>query len=262
MKKWFSLVLIAILVLVAAVVVFKDAIAKRILVQSVRAVTGISMKAKRVSLDPFKGALEVRGLRFFNPKGFPERVFADIPELFLNIDLGALFQRKVHIQEMRLNLERLILVRDASGRLNLSSLRPVQEKRESEKKPNKESEPGNFQLAYLRLTIGQVYYKDYRVSDPPSVREFDVGLKDQVYENITDPGDLVRRVVSQALARTTLHELGDLEGIQRRIEKALSQGEQTLSEKTKKVLEEAKEALKLFGGSEAQGPSEAGKTEP
>lgn len=81
------------------------------------------------------------------------------------------------------------------------------------------------------------------MGDPPPSREYPIGIKDEEFRDITDTGELVRQIVAQALSRTIFAELGDLEGIQRRLEKNLEKARASMRQKTQQVLKEATEAL-------------------
>ena len=235
-------VFVGFLVLFLIGVFLREPIAKFILVSAVQKTTGVSIEIQELHLALLKGIVKIKGLKLMNPKEFPEKYLAEIPELYFDVDPGSLLQGKIHLEKMILNLDQLTLLRNQQGELNLSSLKPVsgdskgkQEKPPSEKSPKERA----FQLDYLRLSIGKVYYRDYRVGNPPPSREYSIEIKGAEYRDIQDPGDLVRHIVSQALAKTALNELGGLEGIQRRLQRDL----QKASSRTQKVLHEATEAF-------------------
>lgn len=233
-------------ILVAVLFILKGTLTKILVVNAVQKTTGLSISIKDLHLSLSKGVIKVDGLQLKNPGGFPkkEKVLATIPELYIDLDLMAVLQGKIHLEEVVLNLSELIILRNNEGKLNLSSLRPIQEEpKGQEKTPSAPQKQTSFQLDYLRLSIGKAYYRDYRLGDSPPSREYPIGITDEEFRNITDAGELVRQIIAQALSRTVFAELGDLEGIQRRLEKNLEKAQASMRQKTQQVLQEATEAL-------------------
>jgi len=210
MKKIIILFLIFVVVL-AAFSLLKNGIASLALSGGVKAMTGLGVQVRGMDVGILKTLIGIRELKVSNPRGFPDRVMADIPELYVDYDLGAFLKGKVHLEEVRLYLKELIVVKNAKGELNLDALKPVQARKEEGKsqEEKKEAKMPEMQIDLLKLKIGKVIYKDY-TQNPPAVTAFDVNIDEQ-YENINDPYIFASLIVSRALLKTTIARLANFD---------------------------------------------------
>ncbi|MBU1146725.1 MAG: AsmA family protein [Candidatus Omnitrophica bacterium] len=257
MKKLFSIIIIIVVILIASIFT-KNIIAKTVVSTGVRAVTGLKLDMKSFNIGVFRSAIDINNLRLFNPRQFEDRLMIDIPEIYVDYDLGALLTKKVHLEEVRLNLNEFIVVKNKEGELNLDSLKAVKEQKETAKKsPKKKTKTSNLQIDVLELKIGRVIYKDYYNRATPSVREYKVNINER-YENIDDPKKLANLIVLKALMNTPIanltgFDLGLLdEGLGATLGAALKAGEtvtDTAKEATEKVTDTLKSILP-FGGKE------------
>lgn len=250
LKRRIAKVLMGFVIFLIVLLLLKGTVTKILFVNAVQGITGVSMKVRELHLALLKGVVKAKGIQLMNPGGFPEKMLADIPELVIDLDMGALFQGRTHIEELILNLNQLTILRNDRGELNLSKLRPIQDEKrtpEASREGEKEKkEEGKFQLDYLRLSIERVYYRDYRAGNPPPSREFPIGIQEKEYHDIQDAGDLVRQIVAQALTKSSFAELGDLGKIQNRLQKGLEEAGSSAKKKTQEVLQEAAETLNVL----------------
>ena len=207
MKKILSGLAILV-VLVAGVAVAKNVVANAAVVGGVRAMTGLELHIDHMDVGVLKSALRVRGLMVYNPAGFPDKAMLDLPELYVHYDIGALWRRRVHLEEVRLDLSELTVVKNAQGHLNLDALTVVQtSKARTAAAPTRSaSAMPEIQIDVLRLKIGKVVYKDYAGGTVPQVHEFPINI-DERYERITNPQAFAALVVSRALVHTTVAKL-------------------------------------------------------
>jgi hypothetical protein len=207
------LIIIAVIVcLVFAILIFaKDSIAKSILIQAARQVTGLGCRIENMELSLLKGQAEIAGLSIFNPEGFSDRLMADIPRVYIDFDLaGLFFKKKVHIQNLVLDLREFIVIKNPDARLNIKSISGIsgaggsaaQSKKPAARKPD-------IKIDLFQLKVGRVLYKDYAQA-PASVIEFPVKI-DERYENITDINKLVKLIVARALVNTAISRLADID---------------------------------------------------
>ena len=100
-----------IFLVLAAVVLLalgKNAVAKAAVFSGVRAVTGLRLQIQSMSVGIFRPAVEVKGVKIFNPSGFTDRIMVDLPELFIRYDPGALLRGKVHLKSVRMSLKEFL----------------------------------------------------------------------------------------------------------------------------------------------------------
>ena len=165
-----------------------------------------------MNVGVFKSLIGINELQLYNPSGFKDKLMMDLPEIYVDYNLGAIMGGKAHLEEVRLNLKEFIVVKNEAGELNLDSLRVVKETEgeEAEKDDSKKekTEMPDIQIDLLELKIDKVVYKDYSKGGSPKVREFNVNI-DERYENITDPQSFVRLIIVKALKNTTIASLAN-----------------------------------------------------
>lgn len=198
--------------LAIGVVMTKNMVAKRAIVGGVKAMTGLTLEVGSMDVGIVKTAIGLRNLRLRNPAGFPDRYLLELPELYVHYDLGAFFKHRMHLEEVRLDLKQVTIVKDREGRLNLDSLKVVQEATASKgSAPRPAAEPtkqkvSTIQIDRFHLKVGKVVYKQYSGAAEPSVQEFAVNL-DERYEHITNPQALAALILSRVLMQTTIAKL-------------------------------------------------------
>ena len=138
----------------------------------------------------------------------------DMPEIYVNYELASFCKGKVHLEEVRLNLQELTVIRNAQGQVNINALRPVRESSTKSKltpseKTSNTGKPPAIEVDVLELTIGKVVYKDYTTT-PPQVREFPLNVHER-FEHITNPSALGSLIVTGALIKTTIAQLADID---------------------------------------------------
>lgn len=210
MKK-LLIVLGVVVAVIAVLVIGRNFFVKAAVEAGVKAVTGLSLEMSKLDIGLFKTTLEIKGLKLYNPEGFKDKLMADLPEIYVDYDLKKIVQGKVHLPEVRLNLQQFTVVKNGQGVLNLDSLAVVQQKKEgaAPAKPA-ESKPAampDIQVDLLRLDIGKVVYKDYSAGrSEPNVQTYEVNIH-ETFKDITDPQALVSLVVAKALAHTSIAAL-------------------------------------------------------
>ena len=198
MKKVILVVCIAIVSAVALAFVFKDVIARNVIVRGFESVTGAPMEMGSVRFS-FGGAVEAKGIKLFNPGSYSDRLMADIPEFTVTADIPQFLKGKVHLSLLKLSLKEIAVVRDAKGALNVDSLRALQ--------PKGSGPAPQIAIDLVQYSVGKVTYRDYQLG---ITKEFDVNLSDSL-SNVTDPMSLVKVILSKALKSTSIPELANLD---------------------------------------------------
>jgi len=212
MAKKIGIILLVILVVVVVLGLAKDMIIKTAVSGGVKAVTGLKLQIKSLKVGILNPLIDIKEMRLFNPPNFTDKVMIDIPEIYVDYDLGALFKNKVHLETLRLDLKELVVIKNKDGELNLDSLKVVKEGKEEKQAPKEEAkkEASKIQIDDLSLKIGKVIYKDYSKGGAPQVKEFNVNINEQ-HKNITDPKALVSLIIVKALAKTTIASLANFD---------------------------------------------------
>ncbi len=216
MKK-LSIILLVLGVVILAVLLAKDSIIKASVEKGVESATGLKLAIGSLHVGILKPIVDIKNLRLFNPPEFPDRTMIDIPEIYVRYDLPALIRGKMHLQEVRLALKELVVLKNAQGKLNLKTLKSVQAQKEATPASQKTSGKAAPQVKIdsLALSIGKVTYKDYSKGNTPEVQEFNINFNER-YSNVDNPYALVNLIIVKALTNTSIASLVnfDLKGLQ------------------------------------------------
>ncbi len=215
MKKLISVILIVFVVFIGLSIA-KNAIAKTAISSSVNLMTGMRLNIRTMNVGVLRTLVAIKDLTVFNPAGFPDKIMVDLPEVYVNYKLGAFLKGKVHLEEVRLHLRELTIVRNEKGELNVDALKRSQEEGErNAASSGKKGTVPSVQIDLLDLKVGKVIYKDYTGKGTPRVMEFNVNLHER-HRNITNPYLLAGLIVTRATYNTAIAQLAsfDLEKLQ------------------------------------------------
>lgn len=215
-KKILSFILITIIASIVLLVVFRNQVIKTVMQTAVTQVTGFPTTVKEVKYN-FPADIEIKGLHIENPAGFKEKVFADIPEIYLNFSLEEFLKKeRIHVRELRLDIQQINLERNAEGVTNLQKLSSVgatsaPSGKTVEKKPAPKEPAMPFFLDKFVLTMRKVSFKNNGTVLPgvPPVggAAVDMNVNGEVFTNIHDPLVLVNLIVMKILYGTTFGNL-------------------------------------------------------
>lgn len=214
--KLLGRLLLGLVVLVAVLFVFRNQVIKAGISMGTKQVTGLNLEIAKLDVELSKTFVEVAGLRLENPAGFEDRTMIDLPLVYINYHLGDILKGNIHLEDLKLHLKEVTIIRNKDGKLNLDSLNVAKKAKTGETPPPaKPAEPGKpapappIQIDNLELKIERVIFKDYSMSAEPIVQTFDVNINEQ-HKNITDPDNLVKLIISKALRNTTIARLTNL----------------------------------------------------
>ena len=192
-----------------ALVAAKNLIISTAVTGTVKAVIGLDLRIEHLNVGLTATRFTVQGLQLLNPPEFAaDRLMVDMPELYVDYELGPLLRGQAHLTEVRLNLRELTVVKNARGDVNLNSLQAVKAGHGQEGGPAKAAPPAKLpplQIDQLELHVGKVVYKDYS-SGTLQVREFPIDLHER-FRNINNPYVLAGVIVSRSLAKTAIAQL-------------------------------------------------------
>jgi hypothetical protein len=209
MKK----ILFVILILLVALVVFKDQIIKTAIPIGSGQVLGTPAEVDHFSVSFLRQQISIKGFRLYNPEGFPKEVFIDIPEITISFNVPKFLQGKMDFPLVVFNLKELIIYKNKEGKLNVDSLKIAQQKK-TESAPAKKEQPKKpakqmpLHIDTLSLNIGKVVVKDYSQGGEPTVQAYDVGIKNKVYKDINSPEQLATLVMLEAMGPTAIKSAG------------------------------------------------------
>jgi len=211
MKK-FPRILIILIVILAVLFLGKNFFVKAAVQSGVKMVTGLPLKIKKLDIGIMTTKVGIEELSVMNPKGFPKEAMFHSPEIYVDYNLGALATGKVHLEEVRLDFDRFVIVKNEQGESNLNALKP---KDKAQKEPAKEGPKATakkkapkIQIDHLKLRVGKVIYKDYSKGGEPSVKEFNVNISEDI-KDVTNIQVLMGTIATKAIAKTALNSVLD-----------------------------------------------------
>lgn len=246
MKRKIIIIPAIVLAILIALFFGKNMIIKTSVSAGVRAMTGLKLSIRSMDIGIFKTLIGIKGLQLYNPSGFEDELMMDLPEIYVDYNLGAFMKGKTHLEEVRLNLKEFSVVKNEAGELNLDSLKVVKEA-EEEKVIDEDKKEGTkmsgLQIDVLELKIDKVVYKDYSKGTPPKVKEYNVNINER-FENITDPQSFGRLIILKALKNTAIASLAnfDIGKLQKGVTETVKKTTEMALETPGKAVEVGKEA--------------------
>ncbi|NQT90944.1 MAG: AsmA family protein [Candidatus Omnitrophica bacterium] len=206
MKK-LGIVVVFILVIVAGLIFTRDIWVGIVVEKGAEKVLGLDLRIGSFKTSLTKTHVNIADLTLRNPKDFQERIMIDMPLIYVDYDLPAILKGTIHLYDMKIEIKEFVVVKNKEGKLNLDSLKPVQDMAlEAVAKKKGNGADMDLKIDSLELKIGKVTYKDYSGGGIPYTMDFDLKI-DEKYTNITDPNALVKLIVVKALMNTTIASL-------------------------------------------------------
>ncbi len=202
-------VLIGLLVVIVLLVVFKDFVIKNAITTVGSKVVGTKLEIDKFSYKVLSQKINIEGIKLYNPKGFPEEPLIFIDQIVVNYDLSAILKGKIHCPLVVLDLREMVVVKNKEELLNVDEIPIVKNQSDEEAstvEAKKQEKPAdvNMQIDLLRLTVSKVVYKDYSKGGEPTIKAYDVGIKDKEYKDITSPNQLVGLIMVGAMKGTAI----------------------------------------------------------
>ena len=97
----------------------KNILIKTSVTAGVKAMTGLKLSIRSMNIGVFKTLIGINELKLHNPSGFEDDIMMDLPETYVDYNLGTFMAGKMHFEEVRLNLKEFLVVKNADGQLNL-----------------------------------------------------------------------------------------------------------------------------------------------
>jgi hypothetical protein len=238
--------LVFLVVTVAVVFLARNAILKAAIEQGVTVVTGFKTTVAGIKYD-FPSRIHIQGLEIQNPAGFNEKVFTNIPEIYVDLILPELLQGKgLHLPEVRLNLQEVHIEKNEKGVSNIELLSSVGGSQTKPSGAPAKPAPGEkkpalpFQLDKLELTIRNVSFEDRSgllgaATVVPKKVSVDLNVNKEIFTNIADPMTLVNVIVMKIVKGATFGNLLNLDPsklMNESLSSAMSSGQEMLNKQT------------------------------
>ncbi len=238
MKKLLWKILAGLAVLLVAIFLSRNFIARASVEYGARKATGFPLEIGSVDVGLFSSKLDVRDLKLMNPPEYQEKMFVDMPELFIDYRLGSMLRGAPHFNDMLINIKQLVIVKNAKGDSNAMKLKGVVYSGDSKSSMK-------YQVDQLRIQVGSVTIKDYSRAKPTE-RTLTLNLH-RTYKNINDSTDITRLVLLTIAGSVPLPDIGiktdDLKKGLGNVTDAAGEALKGVTEQTKGFFENLKKAL-------------------
>jgi hypothetical protein len=189
MKK-FLIVLGIVVFFLVGIAIIKNQIIKSVVTKVAAQVIGAPVHIDSFSLNFLSSTIHISGFKIYNPSGFPEGILVSCPKIKVIYDRATIFKQKRHFLIVEIELKEMGLTKNKEGKLNVDSLKIVQQPKSSPSIP--------LQIDLLTLSIGKIVYKDYTIGTQPSVRVYDVN-KQKSYKGIPSAQQLAFLVLAEPM---------------------------------------------------------------
>ena len=249
MKKLFSSLIIIIVLFAVSAFLARNFLVKTAVEQGVTHGIGLPLKIESLDINFKDTLLAINGLQLSNPPDFEETEMLNIPEAMVNYNLKSILNGKIHLEEVRLDMDKFIIVKNKNGELNINAVKkagqPEEEKTAEPKQPDepkeepKEKKKTELQIDSLSVHVGQVVYKDYSKGDEPAVKEYKIDYKD-TFTDVQDLPLFFAKLTYSVLSKTAIAKIAgiDMNEYNEAIKKASKENMEKLQEATKKKLSE------------------------
>src|SRR5271155_770711 len=103
MKKLLCWGVATLIVLGAILFLARNVIARKSVEYGAKKITGFPLTIGSVDLELFSSKVDLHDLKLMNPPDFQERMFVDMPQLFVDYRLGTMISGTPHINNMLIN---------------------------------------------------------------------------------------------------------------------------------------------------------------
>lgn len=250
MKKIFLGICAVILLMALCIVFGRNLIAKAVFIKAAQSVAGLKLEIRDLDIGLFRPVVKIEGVKVFNPKDFPKGLMCDVPEIYLDYDLGAFLQKRIHLKQVRLNVKE-VTVAARQKNMNVSSLKALVGQRQER--------PPEVQIDSLELKFGRLVYNDYSAGAPPKVNTFVLNMDERI-DNIPSTSQLIGRIMLKTISYVDISQFANMdfkamkrqnkEALQNAVTNAAATGNQATSDtKANRILQGVVGAL----GSKGEG---------
>lgn len=198
MKRFLWKILAVLLLLLVALFLARNIIARKSVEIGAKKITGFPLEIGSIDLGLFSSKVEVHDVKLMNPSGFQEKMFVDMPQLYVDYRLGSMLSGAPHINDMLINIKQLVVVKNEKGDSNAMKLKGVVS--------SGGSSSTKYRVDKLRIHVGTVTLKDHSRAGLGD-RNYPLNI-DATYINITDSTDITRLVLLTVMSRVNLPGIG------------------------------------------------------
>lgn len=116
-------ILFLVVALAVALAMARNLLIRAMVQKLVEQQTGFELEIDSLHLGMFRPAVDLRGVRLYNPVEFPDQDALEIQRLYVRYDPLSLFRSEVRLRQLILEVPHVVLVRKEDGESNLERFR-------------------------------------------------------------------------------------------------------------------------------------------
>lgn len=194
--KWVFAILFFLALSICVLLLVRDPVIKSEAEKQIRAQTGMDAAIGLLHVGITDPVIQIENLRIYNPPGFLNPRFVDIPEIHVEYDRLALLSRKLHLTLVRFNLADVSVDENIEGKSNIQMLQERQKKQGAAAPGGKTSKPALEFVGVdtLNLTLGRVRFSSAK--NPKQNSEHNLDIKNYELKNVKSARDFSGLILS------------------------------------------------------------------
>ncbi|MBZ0167067.1 MAG: hypothetical protein K8I00_09695, partial [Candidatus Omnitrophica bacterium] len=170
-QSWLQIAAL-VLVLVFIVGAFKNIVLKQILIGLGPKIIGVRMDVDGFSLGILRQRVGIKGLRLYNPEGFPNEVMLDVPEVSVEFKPWRMLTGRLYMSNVVVHMRELVIIKNHDKQLNVDALkiaRTESDPPDPKDQPQPSASQSRFMIAELSLNLERVVVKDFSKGEEPFI---------------------------------------------------------------------------------------------
>jgi hypothetical protein len=172
----------------------------QLIVNELKEELGLNVSIESITFSPLLAHIEARGITIYNPPEFKEKELAYISSIDFVFDpLEIIFHIKPQIYLFAIDLERLNIIKNIEGKVNLKEIAPIKHQESTD-------DQYPFSFGVMVLSVKEVNYNEYSAQGKKTSK-YMINMKNQTFVQVIDEDQLIRLIVSKAIENTDIGKL-------------------------------------------------------
>lgn len=229
MRRSLKISLVSAIAVIVILISFENVILVSVAKNGIKHIMKVRTNMTKIAVRPLAASVAIKGFKIFNPEGYKEKILADISLVLLDFKFKTLFEPGAYFDKIEIHIDKMNVIRDKNGVINLSQMKAFISPQLKEKKP--------FWADKYIVEIEKVYFVDRTKPEENQIREINMNKKWE-YNDVQDPDNLVNGIAYKVFVGGNMIGVGlELQKLQRELAR-VSEKNEKLKEATEKLKNE------------------------
>ena len=192
--KRLAKILLVLALLVVVFILSIDTILKFAFIKAASYSVGAPVKVDSLGLRINEGKIKIEGFKIMNPEGFSKGILADVPLIDIEFGKDVFVNNALHFTRIEVVVKGVSVIKNKDQKLNINELRPSQDVDNQTK----------MLIDTLVLSADEAVFTDYTAGSVPTVKVFNINIKENTYANITSAEQLSAKIIAEIIGKTTI----------------------------------------------------------